>query len=408
MALFEYQALDERGRSVKGTVESDSIRTARQKLKSQKIFPTDLKEASLKVAQPKRDLSALLRSDRVSLKDLSVATRQLATLVTAGLPLVGGLAALADQTDDPNLRRILVDVKDDVEEGSTFAKALAKFPKAFPTLFVNMVASGEASGTLDSTLSNLADYLEGQVELRRKVGSALTYPIVMLLLCTAVVIGLVAFVIPKIVDIFIKQKQPLPIPTQIVLALSNAVVGYWYLFIIAIVVTVFTVRWYYKTPKGREQTDILLLRLPLYGPLVKKISTARVAKTLATLLSSGVGLLTALEITKNITSNVILRKAIDDARLGVQEGRSLAKELSKNGAFPILLGHMIAVGEKSGELEGMLSKAGRAYENEVNATLGRLTSLLEPLMMILVGGIVLGIVLSVMLPMADMISIIQG
>ena len=407
MPLFEYVALDASGRQVKGTLDAENARAARQRLRGQKVFPTQLKESSEASKATTKDVRTFLVSNRVTLKDLSVATRQLATLVGAGLPLVSSLLALSEQTENTMLRRILIDVKEEVEEGATFAKALGKYPKAFPNLYVNMVASGEASGTLDTVLDNVADYLEGQVELRRKIFSALTYPVLMLFLCTAVIVGLLVFVIPRIVEIFLKQGATLPLPTRIVIALSDFVIAYWYIALAILAVTIIGLRGYYRKPTGRARIDGLLLKLPLYGSLFTKISTARVSRTLSTLLSSGVGLLQALDITKNITVNVHMVKALDDAKTGVQEGKSLARELTKSGVFPVMLSHMIAVGEKSGELENMLGKAGRAYENEVNSTLGRLTSLLEPIMMIIVGGIVLGIVVSVLLPMADLIDIIQ-
>jgi general secretion pathway protein F len=407
MPLFEYVAIDGAGKRVKGTIDAESARGARQRLRGQKLFPTEIKEGAEAAAAPSKDVGAYLRSNRVSLKDLAVATRQLATLVGAGLPLVSSLLALADQTENTTLRRILVQVKEEVEEGINFAKALGKYPKVFPNLYINMVASGEASGTLDTVLSNVADYLEGQVELRRKIWSALTYPILMLFLCGAVIVGLLVFVIPRIVEIFIKQGAILPLPTRIVIGLSDFIVSYWYVVALIAVLSVWGIREYYRKEQGKDRIDRLLLRLPIYGPLFTKISSARVSRTLSTLLSSGVGLLNALDITKNITVNIHMVRALDDARTGVQEGRSLARELTKSGVFPVMLSHMIAIGEKSGELENMLDKAGRAYENEVNSTLGRLTSLLEPLMMIFVGGIVLVIVISVLLPMADLITLIQ-
>jgi general secretion pathway protein F len=270
-----------------------------------------------------------------------------------------------------------------------------------------MVAAGEASGTLDSVLTNLASYLEGQVELRRKIVSSLTYPVLMLFLCSGVIVGLLIFVIPRIVEIFVKQGAVLPLPTRIVIAISDTLIAFWPAIAAVIVGTFFGVRWYYATERGRAVIDDLLLKVPISGALSLKIATARMTQTLSTLLKSGVGLLSALDIARNIVTNVHLRKAIEEARVGVQEGRSLARELGKSGRFPTLLSHMIAVGEKSGELEGMLERSGKAYENEVNASLAGLTSLLEPVMMILVGGVVLGIVISVLLPMADLISIIQ-
>jgi len=407
MPLFEYVAIDAAGKQTKGTVDAENVRSARQRLRAQKLFPTEVREGAVESAAKTKDVVRYIRTPQVSLKDLSVATRQLATLVAAGLPLVSSLLALADQTENNTLKRILIQVKEEVEEGSTFAKSLGKYPKVFPNLYINMVASGEASGTLDTVLSNVADYLEGQVELRRKIWSALTYPILMLFMCGAVVVGLLVFVIPRIVEIFVKQGAVLPLPTRMVIGLSDFLIAYWYLIALAGVGTSVGIREYYRKESGRDRIDKILLKTPLYGPLFIKISTARVSKTLSALLSSGVGLLGAIDITKNITTNVHMRRALDDARTGVQEGKSLARELTKSGAFPVMLSHMIAIGEKSGALEGMLDKAGKAYENEVNATLGRRTSLLEPLMMVFVGGIVLVIVVSVLLPMADLITIIQ-
>jgi len=407
MPSYEYKALDARGKQTRGTIDAENVRAARQKLRSQGVFPTEIKEESGNQPSAAGDIKKYFRSNRVSIKDLSLATRQLATLVAAGLPLVNALQALSDQTENLVLKRILVEVREKVEEGSALAKALANFPKAFPHLYVNMVASGEASGTLDTVLENLADYLESQLELRRRVWGALTYPILMLCICTLVIVALLSFVVPRIVDIFQKQNAILPLPTRIMLGLSQAVTGYWYLAVLAAAAGVILARWYYRQTEGRSRVDRFLLKAPLYGPLYVKITTARVARTLGALLSSGVGLLTGLEITKNIVSNVHVIKALEEAHDGVREGRSLAKEFSKSGIFPPMVWHMIAIGEKSGELEGMLSKAGKAYESEVNTTLAALTRLIEPLMMIGVGAVVLCIVISVLMPMADLINVVQ-
>lgn len=407
MPIYEYKALEANGKERKGTLDADSLRAARQKLRSLALFPTELKEGIEVEKAKSRDIKQYFRSDRVSIKDLAVATRQLATLVGAGLPLVSALQALADQTESFTLKRVIIDVREKVEQGSSLAKALGTYPKTFPTLYVNMVASGEASGTLDTVLANLAEYLEAQLELKRKIFSALMYPILMLCICTLVVLGLFMYVVPRIVEIFKKQGAQLPLPTRMMIAISDFLINYWYLAALAIVAAIAIFRWYYRQPHGRAAVDRLYLRFPIYGPLYTKISTARISRTLGTLLGSGVGLLTGLDITRNIVSNVHMVKALEDARDGVREGRSLARELGRSGLFPTMLGHMIAVGETSGELEGMLDKAGRAYESEVNATLSGLTSLLEPLMMIFVGGIVLCIVISVLLPMADLITVVQ-
>lgn len=406
MPIYEYTALNATGKKIKGLVDADTLRSARTKLRTQNIFPTDIKE-SIKAAKDNKQNVKNFFGDRVSLKELTVATRLLATLSNAGLPLVAALNALADQVESPILKRIIVNIKERVEQGSSLAKALAAYPKVFPRLYVNMVQSGEASGTLDTILDNLSDYYEAQMELRRKISSALFYPILMFGFCTLVVIGLVTFVVPNIVEIFIKQKIDLPFPTRAVIALSNTLTGYWWAIIGLIVISISLVRYYYRQPKGREWFDAKLLRAPLFGPIYKKIATARVATTLGTLLNGGVELLQALDIVKNIVGNVHMRKALEEARDGVREGRSLAKELSKSGYFPNLLSQMVAIGEKSGKMENMLSKAGKSFTSEVNAAIAGLTSLIEPLMMIVLGGLVFSIVISVLMPMTKLMQAVR-
>lgn len=407
MPSFEYIALNAQGKRVKGALDAENIRVARQKLRTQGVFPTDIREGMAASKAASGDIKKYFQSNRIPIASLAIATRQLATLVGAGLPLVSALQALTDQVESLVMKRIIVDVREKVEEGTALAKAMANFPKSFPKLYVNMVASGEASGTLDAVLNNLADYLESQLDLRRKVIGALIYPIIMLVLCTLVVMALLAFVVPRIVEIFQKQGIELPLPTRIMLFASGLVTNYWYVAIVLVLLTVFGLRWYYRTEKGRERIDRMLLHAPLYGTIFVKVTTARVTRTLGALLASGVGLLTALEITRNIISNVHVVKAMNDAHDGVREGRSLAKEFSKSAIFPPMVSHMIAVGEKSGELEGMLSKVGRSYENEVNTVLSSLTRLIEPLMMIAVGLVVFSIVISVLLPMAGLIDAVQ-
>lgn len=408
MPVFEYSAVTTNGKEVRGTIDAENARSARQRLRTQGIFPTEIRETAAAAVGRSRDIARFLKSDRVALRDVAVATRQLATLISAGLPLVGALHALTDQTDSANLKRTVVEIREMVEEGSSLAVALAKYPKVFPRLYVNMVASGEASGTLDTVLLNLAEYLESQLELRRKVFSALMYPALMLFICTCVVVALLMFVVPRIVEIFQRQGAVLPLPTRVMIALSNFLIAYWPFLLLAVACLVYGLRSYYRQEQGRAFFDRLLLRMPLFRSLYIKVATARISRTLGTLLTSGVGLLSGLEIVRNIVGNVHIAQALDEARDGVREGKSLARELSRSAIFPTMLSHMIAVGEKSGELEQMLEKAGKAYENEVNATLSGLTSLLEPLLMIVVGAIVLFIVISVLLPMADLISVIQG
>jgi len=408
MPVYEYSAINKAGKSSKGTLDAESIRVARQKLRDQGVFPTAMQEIGEETLTKSKDIKKYFKSTSVSTKELSITTRQLSTLIGAGLPLVSSLHALADQTDSLALKRIMIDVREDVEEGMSFSKSLAKYPKSFPRLYVNLVAAGEASGALDVVLENLAEYMEAQVELRRKINSALMYPAIMLIICASVIIGLLVFVIPKIVEIFQKQGATLPLPTQIVILLSDTIIDYWYLLAILMVICLLVFRWYYKQEAGRFKVDYLLLKLPIFGSIYTKITTARFSSTLGTLLSSGVGLINSLDITRNLVANVHFVAALHEARDGVREGRSLANELSKTSLFPSMLSHMVAVGEKSGQLEQMLNKAGQSYEKEINATLEGLTSLLEPLLMVAVGLIVFCIVISVLLPMADLINIVGG
>ncbi|MCB0354384.1 MAG: type II secretion system inner membrane protein GspF [Bdellovibrionales bacterium] len=408
MPIYEYTAINPTGKKVTGTLDADSIRAARQRLRKQSLFPTSLEEASEASTKKNADVLRYFKSERVKPSDLSIATRQLATLVGAGLPLVSALNGLAEQTDSPVLRRIVVDIREDVEEGKSLSKSLQQFPRVFSRLYMNLIAAGEASGTLDNVLEKLADHLEVQLALKRKVRSALMYPVVMLIMCTAIVIGLVVGVIPKITAIFIKQGADLPVPTKIMIFISNSLISYWWLLILVVVGLVYAGRLYYRNPTGRDRIDRALLRMPIFGPVYIKVLSARVAGTLATLLGSGVGLLKALDITKNIIGNVHAVRTLEEAKDGVREGKDLANELSKGAVYPSMLIRMVAVGEKSGQLENMLEKAAKTYENEVESSLEGLTSLLEPLLMVVVGAIVLVIVISVLMPMTELINLVGG
>jgi general secretion pathway protein F len=408
MPVFEYAALTKAGKSIKGTIESDSTRAARQKLKSQSLYVTDIREGSNdKKNITSIDINKLFESNRIKAQELTVLTRQFATLVGAGLPLVSSLQALVDQTDSLVTRRIILSIKEKVEEGTSLAKALKSYPTSFSSLYINMVASGEESGTLDAVLDNMADYLEAQAELKRKISSALFYPILMFCFCTLVVIGLLTFVVPQIVEIFQKQGAVLPLPTRILLGISAALTGYWWLIIGGVVAIIYGFTAWKKSEEGQKTFDMIVLKMPLIGNLYTKIVTARVSRTLGTLLTTGVSLLTAMDIAKNIVNNVHVRLALENATTGVREGKSLASELSRSGIFPSLLSHMIAVGERSGRMEPMLLKAGKSYEQDVQASLAGLTSLIEPIMIITLGGIVFAIVIAVLMPMVDLINVVQ-
>ncbi|MCI5066707.1 type II secretion system inner membrane protein GspF [bacterium] len=407
MPVYEYLAINGSGREVKGRVDAENERVARQRLRKEQLFPTSLKETSSSPEDRTQNVMKYLKSDRVGLKELTLMTRQFATLVTAGLPLVSALQALGEQSDSQVMQRVLVLVREQVQEGESLAKSLQAHPKTFPRLYINLVAAGEASGTLDEVLEKLAEYLEGQLALRGKVFSALTYPVVMLVVCGLVILGLMIGVIPRIVEIFVKQGLALPLPTQIVIASSDFLIGYWWLLLLVGIALAVAAARYYALPHGRAVVDRLLLKLPLVGSVYIKVITARIASTLSALLGSGVELLKALEITKNIIGNVHIVNLLDEAREGVREGKNLSREIMRHNLLPTMLSRMIAIGEKSGDLENMLEKAAKTYDNEVSSTLDGLTSLLEPLLMVTVGMIVLLIVVSVLLPMTELINVVS-
>lgn len=402
MAVFEYIAINGKGRQTKGVIDAESVRAARLKLKGQGLFPTSMTESDRAYARRGWNINLDFSQRRVSVTELSVSTRQLATLVGAGMPLVEALRALADQTDHPYFRKVLAEVSDKVNEGATLADSLRSYQKVFPRLFVNMIAAGEASGTLDLVLERLSDLLESQAILRRKIVSALTYPALMITLCLAVVILLLAYVVPQITVIFAEQHATLPLPTQIVIALSDFARKFWWIVILAIALIVIWARSYRRSAGGRLRIDSAKLKAPFFGALILKIATARFARNLGTMLESGVELLSALSIVKNIVGNVLLENAVEESITGVREGRDLAGELHKAHLFPRLLIHMIAIGERSGQLEGMLLRAASSYESEVNALVSGLTSIIEPLLILFLALIVGFIIASVMLPMLQM------
>jgi len=406
MAIYAYRALNQSGKSIKGVIDADNLSSARQKLKAQSIFPTDIEESRTRERSLSLNGNINLNSPkRVTTTQLAVVTRQFATLVSAGMPLVESLKALGEQIEHTTLKEVVAEIREKVNEGGTLASSLEDYPNIFPRLYTNMVASGEASGSLDTVLERLADLLESQAELQRKFISALTYPVLMLTLCFGVILLLLGYVVPQITTIFQSQGATLPVPTKIVIALSDFVKSYWWIIIGLLIAGVFSLRAYSKTVKGKNKIDRLLLKLPVLGNLRLKIATSRFAKNLSSMLSSGIRLLGALEIVKNILGNVVLENAVSDAIEGVREGGSLAQELKKSSLFPTLLVHMVAIGEKTGQLEQMLGRAANAYESEVDAVIAGFTSILEPLLIIFLAFIVGAILAAVMLPMLEMTSL---
>lgn len=402
MPVFEYTALTAEGRTVSGVIDADSPKDARQKLKRSGVFPVDVAATATRVSA-----SRPLWNERVPPTEVAVLTRQLATLLAAGLSLVDSLGALGEQVERPATKRVVASVREKIREGGSFAEALAAHPTAFSSLYVSMVRVGEASGTLDRVLQSLAEFLERQAKVRNSVVGALTYPVLMLGVSLAILVFLVAFVVPKVTTVFADLQQALPWPTRILIWTSDLVRGGWWLFAIAAVAGGVWLSRYARTAHGRRQLDALSLRVPIMGRLTRLIALSRFSSTLSTLLAGGVGLLTALEIVRHVVRNEIIAAAIDAARERIRQGQSIAEPLRKSGVFPPLVTHMIAVGELSGELESMLKKVSEAYDHEVETTLGSITALLSPVMILVMGGVILFIVLAILLPIFEMSQIVR-
>jgi general secretion pathway protein F len=407
MPVYSYVGLSPEGKNIAGIIDADSPRAARTKLRRSGVFPTEVTESSAAEQTPRASRSLARLFERVNAQELSVVTRQLSTLVSAGLPLVDCLSALIEQVDSESLKRMLTRTRESVNEGSSLADAFAEHPKVFSNLYVNMVRAGEASGALDVVLLRLADYTESTAALRSKLRSALTYPAIMLIFGGGILFFLLSYVVPKITRLFLESKQVLPLPTRVLMAFSGALASWWPFLLVLLVALMFGLRAYVRTPNGRYRYDRWALRAPVFGKLNQKIAVARFSRTLATLLRSGIGLLPSLDIVKNIVDNRVLYDATESARDAIREGQSIAPPLKTSGIFPPLMIHMIAVGERSGQLEEMLAKTAETYEAEVDTTISTLTTLLQPIMTIFMGGVVLFIVLSILLPIFQMSSLVR-
>ena len=393
MALYEYSAFDAQGRKQRGVVEALSQNAASRKLRGQGLFPTRLATARNAVGSAQR---TFLR--QVSAIQLGVATRQLATMLTAGMPLDEALEMVAEQQTKGTLGSVLTRVRDDILQGSALYAALQAHPKVFPPLYTNMIQVGEASGTLDKVLLQLAEFTEEQSRFNSQFKAALTYPLLMFLVGSGVLLFLMTFVVPKITRMLEDLEQALPLPTLLLMSFSHFLGAYWWLILIVLIGFIWAARRFSLTTKGRFWFDQKKYSLPLLGPLALHIATARFARTTATLLRSGVPLLTALEIVQNLLGNNYLQRAIEVVRDKVTEGAGLSEPLYDVGVFPAMLPQMAAVGERSGELEGMLFKVAEIYEHQVQTRLNGMMALLEPLMILLMGTIVGFIVLAILLP----------
>lgn len=401
MAVYEYTAVNAKGKQVKGTEEADSPRALRDALKTKGIFLTEAIEAKDKKTSS-RDVQ-LPWANRVSSQDVALTTRLLATQARAGIPLATSLTALVEQTESAPLKRVLSEVRQDVNEGLALANAMNKHPKVFSPLYINMIRAGESSGNLDLVLQRLAVFLEDQNKLQGKVIGAMIYPILMMFMAGAIVSFLMISVVPKITEVYADQGQALPFITRLLIGISSFIGSWRVLILIAAIAGAFVLfrRWV-ATEDGRRTWDKLLLKIPVAGNLIRLIALARFSRTLATLLDSGVQLLPAMGIVKNILGNKILVEVVEEARLNIREGESIAVPLKRSGEFPPMMTHMISVGEQTGALEAMLENVAETYENQVDTQIEAMTSLLEPLMIIGMGGSVGFIVFAIISPILQL------
>lgn len=406
MPIYEYQGFNREGKTVKGTLDSENLRTARLKLKKDGIFVDKIKDKK-KATNAKKAGSR--KTGSVPVKDLSLMTRQLATLIKANIPLVDALTAISEQVENQTLAEAVADCKNMVNEGQSLHKALSKYPNIFNNIYVSMAEAGEMSGTLDLILIRLSEFTESQAELKQRITSALTTPVIMMLVMVGAIFFLFTKVVPEILTIF--ESMPdmeLPATTQIVSSISAFLIDKWYMILGTLVVgTVLFINWKNST-EGRKSWDALVLKIPVVGEIVRMIAISRFTRTLATLLTGGVPMLSAMDIVRNVVDNHVLAQAIDEARSNISEGESIAGPLKKSEQFPPIVIHMVNIGEKTGDLENMLTLVSDAYDFQVKAKVDSLTTLLNPIMTLLMGIVVFIIVMAIIVPMFDMTSKIGG
>jgi len=403
MPVYVWEGTTAKGETKKGELEASDDRAVRLILRRQRITPAKIK------ARP-RDLfeNVSLLQPKITTKDIVVFTRQLSTMIDAGLPLIQGLDALAAQQENKSFKKVLQEIKNDVETGSTFADSLKKHPKQFDRLYCNMVQAGEVGGILDEVLTRLAAYMEKAEKLKRKVKAALTYPTIVLGIAGLVLAVIMIFVIPVFQKMFADFGSALPAPTQMVINLSEFVKSYFLAMAAGVAVLIFLFKKYYSTETGRRNVDRLLLRAPVFGPLLRKVAVAKLTRTLGTLINSGVPIIEALNVAAGTAGNKIVEEAIYKVRTSISEGRTIAQPLQESGIFPNMVVQMISVGETTGALDQMLNKIAEFYDDEVDAAVDGLTSMIEPFMIVFLGGSVGSIIIAMYLPIFKMAGAVAG
>lgn len=401
MPVFEYRGLNKAGKNIRGTVDSENLRGARVKLKKDGIFVVDLKAkgSDEKKAGKNRSRGS---TKSVGVEDISMMTRQMATLIKSNIPLVEALGAVSDQVENPTLRETMSQLRDMVNEGGTLHKSLEKYPNVFSKIYISMVEAGEASGNLDIILLRLAEFSEAQDELTKKVKAAMIYPALMLFFTLGMLVVLFIFVIPKITEIFEQSDMQLPWYSKLVIDFSGFLVNWWHVLGISGVLLFMLFQQWKRTPKGSQQWDTIILKIPKVGKLARMVAVSRFTRTLSTLLAGGVPMLFAMDIVKNVVNNYVLEKAISEARDNISEGESVAVPLKKSNQFPPIVIHMISIGEKTGEIEQMLTQVSDSYDFQVKTSIQGLTSVLEPIMIVVMGCVVGIVIFAIMVPIFEM------
>ncbi len=405
MPTFVYTGKALNGEMKKGEIEAANLVSATAALKRQQIVPATVTE---KKGFALSEIKIPGFGPKVKTKELVIFSRQFATMIDAGLPLVQCLDILATQQENAEFKKVLLDIKASVEGGSTFADALRKHPKVFDSLYVNLIAAGEVGGILDTILNRLSGFLEKAEKLKGKIKGAMTYPAAVITIACLVVSGLLIWVVPIFQDMFASFGKALPAPTQLVVNMSHALTSYWYLILGTIAGVIFGLKYAYTTPKGRYYMDSTFLKIPVVGDLIRKTAVARFTRTLGTMLSSGVPILEALEIVAKTAGNVIIEEAVMKARTSLSQGKTLAEPLMETKVFPGMVTQMIAVGESTGALDAMLTKIADFYEEEVDVAVDALTSLIEPILMAFLGIVVGGLVIALYLPIFQLAGAASG
>ncbi len=408
MPVYTYSALNQRGKASKGIINADSARAARAKLRQSQLFPTELIETSKdETPVQSRNVREISLFSRVRAQDLAIMTRQFATLLSASLTVVDSITALIEQTENAALKKTLIQVRESINEGRSLGASLDEHRRVFSPLFINMVRAGEASGALPMVLLRLADFSEHQLETRKKITSKMYYPVVMLAVGVLVLFALLTYVVPTITTIFADMDQSLPWQTRLLISVSDFMQAYWWLVAVCIAGIVLAFQRYCATERGTRWYDTWAIRLPVIGPLHLKLAMSRFTRTLGILLQSGIPLLDALDISRAVLNNTVLSQSIESAQELIREGSDIATPLRDSGHFPPLVSHMISIGEQSGQLEDMLVRVSETYDTEVKMSVESLTSLIEPLITVIMAVVVFGIMLAILLPIFEINTMVS-